>query len=106
MTAIVGFSDLLMTANVSPDEQRQFLEAIRRNGDALLELINGILDLARIEADRLCVEEADVPFEQIIDDAVSAVRIPARQKGLALDLDCARRCRNISARTPCGFIRY
>ncbi len=88
MTAILGFSDLLRAGNISTAEQRQFLEAINRNGKALLELINGILDLSRIEADRLTLKKTDVSLQQLLDDVVSVVQVQAKRKGLTLDLDC------------------
>ena len=58
MTAILGFSDVLcMCPELSPGEQRTFLEEIQKNGKALLALIDDILDLSRIEADRLPLEK-------------------------------------------------
>ena len=87
MTAILGFSDLLASNNLSYQERREFLNGIRRNGTALLDLINDILDLSRIEADRLIVEETDCPVWQIIDDVTSMVKVSAEKKGLSLVID-------------------
>jgi PAS domain S-box-containing protein len=87
MTAILGYSDLLMSANLSCQEQRQFLAGIQRNGKALLELISGILDLSRIEADRLTLERTDCSLRQVIDDVLSVVQVRAEEKGLSLDVD-------------------
>jgi PAS domain S-box-containing protein len=87
MTAILGFSDLLATPNLPHHEQCSFLEAIQRNGKALLELINDILDLSRIEADKLVLEKADSPLQQIVEDVLSAVRVRAREKRLSLEVD-------------------
>jgi PAS domain S-box-containing protein len=88
MTAILGFSDLLAAPDLTGQEQRDFLAGIQRNGKALLELINDILDLSRIEADRLTLEKADCPLRQILDDVLSVVQVRAEQKGLALRVDC------------------
>ena len=87
MTAILGFSDLLASPTLSSQDQRQFLAGIQKNGKALLELISDILDLSRIEADRLTLEKADCPLRQIIDDVLSAVQVRAEEKGLSLDVD-------------------
>jgi two-component system sensor histidine kinase/response regulator len=87
MTAILGFSDLLTSANLSYKEQREFLAGIRRNGKALLELISDFLDLSRIEADRLTLEKADSPIQPIIDNVLSVVQVQAGDKGLSLDVD-------------------
>ena len=80
MTAILGFSDLLASPTCPTSEQREFLAGIRRNGKALLDLISDILDLSRIEADRLTLEKADCPLRQIIDDVMSVVQVQARRR--------------------------
>ena len=87
MTAILGFSDLLASPNLPYQEQRDFLTGIQRNGKALLELISDILDLSRIEADRLTLEKVDCPLLQVIDDVLSVVQVRAEEKGLSLDVD-------------------
>ena len=88
MTAVLGFSDvLLMSPELSASEQRSFLEGIQKNGKALLGLIDDILDLSRIEADRLPLEKTDCPVRQIVDDVMSVVRGQAEQKRLSLDVD-------------------
>jgi PAS domain S-box-containing protein len=89
MTAILGFSDLLASPNLPYQQQREFLEGIQRNGKVLLELISEILDLSRIEADRLTLDKADYPIQQVIDDVLSVVQVRAEQKGLSLEVDYA-----------------
>jgi PAS domain S-box-containing protein len=88
MTAILGFSDVLLTSpRLSPSEQRMFSKGIQRNGKALLGLIDDILDLSRIEANRLTLEKTDCLVRQIIDDVMLAAQIEAEPKGLRLDVD-------------------
>ena len=87
MTAILGFSDLLLSPNLPYNEQREFLAGIQRNGKALLELIDDILDLSRIEADRLTLEKMDCPLRQIVDDVLSTVQVQAQEKRLNLKVD-------------------
>ena len=89
MTAILGFSDLLASPNLPYREQRELLDGIQRNGKTLLELISNILDLSRIEADRLTLEKVDCPVRQIIDDVLSMVQVRAEQRGLSLDVEYA-----------------
>jgi PAS domain S-box-containing protein len=87
MTAILGYGDLLASPNLPYQQKRQFLAGIQRNGKALLELISDILDLSRIEADRLTLEKIDCPLRRVIDDALSVVQVRAEEKGLSLDVD-------------------
>ena len=87
MTAILGFSDLLATPNLPAGEQRELLEGVQRNGKALLELITDILDLSRIEADKLSLQMADCSLRQIIDDVISTEQVAATQKKLVLETD-------------------
>ena len=56
-------------------------------GNALLELINDILDLSRIEADKLVLERADCPLRQIIDDVITMTKVRAEKNGLSLVVD-------------------
>lgn len=62
LNAIVGFADVLATGGSTEEEQRGYFEIIQSNSDLLLRLINDILDLSRLEADRmmLTVESCDV----------------------------------------------
>lgn len=53
LNAIVGFSDVLSAGGASEEEQRSYFEIIRTNSDLLLRLINDILDVSRLEADRV-----------------------------------------------------
>jgi len=89
MTAILGYSSLLAAPNLPYSEQQEFIEGIQRNGKALLELIGDILDLSRIEADRLTLEKEDCPLQEVIDDVLSVVQFRAEEKGLSLEVDYA-----------------
>ena len=83
MTAILGFSDLLAIAQpVRPTNDASSWRESSETAKALLELINDILDLSQIEADKLTLERADCPLRQIIDDVMSVRAGPgASRKG-------------------------
>ena len=87
MTAILGFSDLLACPNVPESEQREFVEEIQRNGRVLLKLIGDILDLSKIEAEKLTLEKVEYRLRQIIDDIMPVVRIQAERKNLVVNVD-------------------
>ncbi len=84
MTGILGFSELLGRPGLPADQQAEFLRLIRQSGESLLKLVNGILDLARIEADRLTLRKTSCPLEQIIGDVTTAAGLEAASKGLQL----------------------
>ncbi len=73
LNAINGFSDLLLTEAVGPvnDEQREFLEAVLRNGQHLLEMINSVLDLSKIEAGAMTLQLAPTDLREAVTAAVA-----------------------------------
>lgn len=87
MTAILGYADLLMTPQLSEQQRNTHLQMIRRNGEILLDLINDILDLSRIEAGEVAVEYTECSLWQIVDDVISLMRLPAQKKDLSLEVD-------------------
>ena len=77
LNAIVGFSDVLASGGSSEDEQQGYVDIIKTNSDLLLRLINDILDVSRLEADRVMFtfEECDVvPLCQRVLASVSQAR--------------------------------
>ena len=91
LNSIIGFSDLMLTEGVGEvnPQQREFLEAVLRNGRHLLELINGILDLSKIEAGRMSLSLAPTDLREAITGAVmdtASLRTAKRQE-VWLELD-------------------
>lgn len=86
MTAILGFADLLLedeSQRVRFD-RRAALETIKRNGEHLLALINDVLDVSKIEAERLTTERLACSPARIADDVVSLMNARAIEKRLIL----------------------
>lgn len=73
LNSIIGFSDLLLSEGLGPleEQQREFLEAILRNGRHLLGLINSVLDLSKIEAGRMTLSLAACEIREIVTAAVT-----------------------------------
>ncbi len=73
LNAIIGFSDLILAggAGETNPQQREFLDAVLRNGRHLLELINSVLDLSKIEAGRMTLDLARTDLRQAIEGAVA-----------------------------------
>jgi PAS domain S-box-containing protein len=83
MNAILGMSDMLADSKLDT-EQMQYVDVFRRAGANLLVLINDILDLSKIEAGHLEMEEVDFNLEELIDGAMELIGIKTRAKGIVL----------------------
>lgn len=84
MTAILGFADLLLEPDRSPQERDEFGSTIKRNGEHLLSIINDILDLSKIEAGKMSIERIACDVNTIIEDTAKLLRPRAEAKGLEL----------------------
>ncbi|MBL8878693.1 MAG: response regulator [Phycisphaerales bacterium] len=90
MTAILGFADELVEAEshqTSPQDRLDLIHTIKRNGDHLLQIINDILDLSKIEAGHMTVETLQTSLIELINDSVDMLRSRAQAKGVALTLE-------------------
>ncbi len=85
MTAIQGYAEILLETAGCP-ECLDAARTIKRNGDYLLEIINGILDLSKIEAGQSGLESSACSCCQILSDVVSLMRVRAEAKGLSLGI--------------------
>ncbi len=85
MGAILGYADLLDEADLTPTDHASHVDTIKRNGKHLLEILNDILDLSKIEAGKFSVESTDISLAQIINDVISLLRVRAIGKGIKLD---------------------
>ncbi|HLA84420.1 MAG TPA: PAS domain S-box protein [Thermoguttaceae bacterium] len=83
MTAILGFSDVLL-GNLEGDDNLAAAATIKRNGEYLLELINDILDLSKVEAGKLEVERTACSPTRLVADVASLMRVRAEAKNLRL----------------------
>ncbi|MEX0774971.1 MAG: CHASE domain-containing protein [Phycisphaeraceae bacterium] len=87
MTAVLGFADLLLDPGQSPSDRLNCIDTIRRNCDHLLSLVNDILDLSKIEADRMTVEHIECEPRQIVGEVASLMRVRATEKRLAFEVE-------------------
>ncbi len=88
MTAILGYADLL--AEYLKEEQAaahvcEYIDTIKRNGDHLLSIINDILDISKIEAEKLTIEQIAVSPTNTVRDVFALMRVKAQAKGLRLE---------------------
>ncbi len=90
MTAILGYAEVLLneascaTKPLEPSQVLSHLQTIQRNGAHLLQIINDVLDLSKIEAGKLEVERIPCSPRQAVGEVVSMMRVRAESKGLEL----------------------
>lgn len=91
LTAIMGFSSVLLEECFGKlnHKQKEYVDRIYNSGQYLLELINDILDMSRIEAGRLELDLQIVFIHEITENAISLVRERAIAQGLSLEVDVA-----------------
>jgi len=83
MNAILGMAQLLWETPLSL-YQRRYLETMRANGDALLALIDNILDIARVESGQLSLERVSFELDDLVERAIETLGIRAHEKGVEL----------------------
>ncbi len=86
MNGIVGMADLLAETRLE-EEQSLFVDTIRNSGEALLTIINDVLDYSKIEANRLELRPTTFDFEQCIHEVIRLLQPSAQDKGIALLVD-------------------
>jgi PAS domain S-box-containing protein len=83
MNAILGMADLMGESDLE-SEQRRYLNTIISNGNALLELINSILDIARVESGRLSLEVVEFDVVELTEKVADTLAVRAHEKGIEL----------------------
>ncbi|SPF79659.1 ATP-binding protein [Pseudoprimorskyibacter insulae] len=86
MNGVVGMSELLNDTDLT-DEQQLYVETIRNSGEALLVIINDVLDYSKIEADRLDLHPEPFDLEKCVHEVVTLLQSMAREKNLDLLID-------------------
>ena len=86
MNGVVAMADMLAETELD-EEQRAFADTIRSSGEALLVIINDVLDYSKIEADKISFKSAPFDLERSIHDVVTLLQPSARDKGLQIAVD-------------------
>ncbi|MFL6446960.1 MAG: ATP-binding protein [Bryobacteraceae bacterium] len=86
LNAILGFSKLVQGDPQLPERDRKDLDIVNRSGEHLLSLIDDVLDMAKIEADRVVVEKTSFDLHDVLCESVELMRPRAEEKGLRLVL--------------------
>ncbi len=97
LNSIIGFTGILLKGMAGPlnDEQRKQLGMAKGSAQHLLELINDVLDISKIEADELVVTPEKFDFKEMLEKVVSAVQPLAEKKNLMLQLKISDKVKEI-----------
>jgi signal transduction histidine kinase/DNA-binding NarL/FixJ family response regulator len=100
MNGVIGMNALLMRTPLAPD-QRRYAELVRVSAEGLLGIINDILDVSKLEAGKVELEEAPFDLGQMVDEVVALLQPKAAEKGLELvsRLDAGARRRLVGDET-------
>jgi two-component system, sensor histidine kinase and response regulator len=83
MNGVIGMAQILADTTLD-DTQREYLAIIRSSAEALLSLINGVLDLSKIEADRLELENVEFDLIHLLYETIAATALQTTAKGIEL----------------------
>jgi two-component system, sensor histidine kinase len=85
LSAVLGFSDVLSQGGLSAADRDEFLASISRNGKLLLRIIDDILDLSRIEAQKIELEKSSFDLDELLKDLEVTLSNKALDKGISLE---------------------
>lgn len=88
MNGILGMTELLLGTRLG-EKQRRFAQAVYRSAENLLEIVNDVLDVAKIEAGRLELAPAEVSLHGVVEDVLELLAPRAHDKGLELSFEAA-----------------
>ena len=87
LTAIIGFAETTLFSEQTIEQRQNAIQTIIRSGKHLLQIINNILDLSKVEANKLDIERVELmPFE-LLDDIEKLVRSASEEKGLGFSVN-------------------
>ncbi|HEY2584977.1 MAG TPA: ATP-binding protein [Tepidisphaeraceae bacterium] len=87
MNAILGYAEMLLDPAHSEEQRRNSARTIRRNGEHLLAIVNDILDISKIEAQKFTVERLNCELPQLVVDVIGLTRPWAIKKGLSFEIE-------------------
>jgi signal transduction histidine kinase/ActR/RegA family two-component response regulator len=88
MNGVIGLTQLALQTPLSP-QQREYLDIIQDSSTALLAILNDILDLSKVEAGKLAVEQVSFTLRELVNHSLQALAVRADQKALRFDVAVA-----------------
>lgn len=82
--AILGFTEVLRSPELTEAQKQNYLDILVRNGEQLLSLINDILDLSKVEAGYLTINSSKISLKSLLSEVIQLFQLKAKEKGLTL----------------------
>lgn len=92
MNGILGFTELLNDPNLSGEEQKEFILIIQKSGNRMLNTINDIIDISKIESGLVKVNKEEINLPWLIDELYNFFLLEANTKGIDLFVDHQQEC--------------
>jgi len=86
MNGIIGMTDLTLATDLNP-QQQEYLQLVKTSADSLLVIINDILDVSKMEAGMLHIENVPFSLNQVITTALQALSLKGKEKGLSMRIE-------------------
>jgi CheY-like chemotaxis protein len=93
MNAIIGLVELLKKTKLAK-KQSEYLNIIEQSSENLLHILNDILDMSKIESEKMHLEYKAFKLMEVMNDSINTLIIKAKEKGLVLELNCPKGCRD------------
>jgi signal transduction histidine kinase len=87
LTAIIGYIDLLLVGDSLTSDEEQMIHTMRNNSRRLLDLVNNILDISRIEDGKLTLVRRGIEIQPVVNQAIDAIKPMADKKHIAINVD-------------------
>ena len=88
MNGILGFTELLKENNLSVDRQGKYIEVIQRSGRRMLNTVNDIIDISKIDSGQVSISLSDFSVKEELESLITFFRPQAREKGINISLSC------------------
>ena len=86
MNGILGFTDLLKEPDLSGEQKEKYIEIIRKSGDRMLDTVNDIIDISKIDSKQVEISKVDINIHNVFENQYEFFRVEAAIKGLELRL--------------------
>jgi signal transduction histidine kinase/ActR/RegA family two-component response regulator len=90
ISAMLGFADLLASSDLGPQERSDLLSRLQSNGQAVMSLLEDLLDLARLDAHKVVLSPESVCVIDLVREVLDSLEFDSRPRGLLMQIDAAR----------------